>query len=140
MSRPLRWAVVIGGTAIVFLLSFKLGQADPFGWLPDKDSDKVAAAAGFAGAMAAAFGLAGAWWASSGPGGAGAGQTVVRQRARASGTGQITQSGGSPAPGLLDQRARADDDSRVQQTTGTAPGTGTVPGTGTGTGSTAPTS
>ncbi|WP_404957817.1 hypothetical protein [Streptomyces sp. 147326] len=123
MSRPLRWAVVIGGTAIVFLLSFKLGQADPFGWLPDKDSDKVAAAAGFAGAMAAAFGLAGAWWAGSGPGAASAGQTVVRQRARASGTGQITQSGGSPTPGLLDQRARADGDSRVQQTTdtGTAP-------------------
>ncbi|MEU9087858.1 hypothetical protein [Streptomyces sp. NPDC048357] len=125
MSRPLRWAVVIGGTAIVFLLSFKLGQVDPFGWLPDKDSDKVAAAAGFAGAMAAAFGLAGAWWASSGPGATGAGQTVVRQRARASGTGQITQSGGGSAPGLLDQRARADGDSRVQQSTDTAPATGT---------------
>ncbi|MFJ3721915.1 hypothetical protein ACIPYQ_05000 [Streptomyces sp. NPDC090045] len=130
MSRPLRWAVVIGGTAIVFLLSFKLGQAAPFGWLPDKDSDKVAAAAGFAGAMAAAFGLAGAWWAGSGPGAAGAGQTVVRQRARASGTGQITQSGGGSAPDLVDQWARADGDSRVQQTTDTGSST---PGTGTGT-------
>ncbi|MER6201120.1 hypothetical protein ABT234_27605 [Streptomyces sp. NPDC001586] len=135
MSRPLRWAVVIGGTAIVFLLSFKLGQADPFGWLPDKDSDKVAAAAGFAGAMAAAFGLAGAWWAGSGTGAAGAGQTVVRQRARASGTGQITQSGGGSAPDLVDQWARADGDSRVQQTTDTGSST---PGTGAGTG-TAPT-
>ncbi|WP_158754746.1 hypothetical protein [Streptomyces sp. NRRL F-2580] len=125
MSRPLRWAVVIGGTAIVFLLSFKLGQADPFGWLPDKDSDKVAAAAGFAGAMAAAFGLAGAWWASSGPGAAGAGQSVVRQRARASGTGRITQSGGGSAPDVVDQRARADGDSRVRQTADPTPGTGT---------------
>lgn len=116
MSVPVRWVVVLAGTAIVFLVSFKLGQLDPFGWLPDKDADKVAAAAGFGGAMAAAFGLAGAWWASTAQ--AGEGQSLVRQRARASGTAQITQSGGAAAPDRLDQRARADGDSRVRQTGG----------------------
>ncbi|CAM5665283.1 hypothetical protein SAVIM40S_01072 [Streptomyces avidinii] len=116
MSRPLRWVVVMGGTALVFLLSFKLGQADPFGWLPDKDSDNVAAAAGFGGAMAAAFGLAGAWWAGGGQDGEGG--TAVRQRARASGSARITQSGGAAAPDRLDQRARADGDSRVRQSAG----------------------
>ncbi|MFI8363136.1 hypothetical protein ACIGD1_23545 [Streptomyces sp. NPDC085612] len=116
MSRPLRWAVVIAGTALVFLLCFRLGEADPLGWLPDKDSDKVAAAAGFGGAMAAAFGLAGAWWAGNAQ--QTEGGSSVRQRARASGSARIVQSGGAAAPGRLHQSARADGDSRVSQRAG----------------------
>ncbi|MCJ0874168.1 hypothetical protein [Streptomyces sp. AP-93] len=108
MSRPLRWVVVVGGTGIAFLAGFRLGVWDPFGWLPEKDSDRVSAAAGFGGAMAAVCALVGGWW-------AGGGESSLRQRARASGTSRVTQTGGG-ASGPVDQRARADGDSRVQQT------------------------
>lgn len=111
MSRPLRWVVVVGGTAIAFLVGFRLGVWDPFGWLPGKDSDRVSAAAGFGGAVAAVCGALGVWWASGGAGG----ESSLRQRARASGTSRVTQTGGGGS-GPVDQRARADGDSRVQQT------------------------
>ncbi|MFE9566228.1 hypothetical protein ACFYM0_34560 [Streptomyces sp. NPDC006487] len=111
MSLPLRWVVVVGGTGIAFLIGFRLGVWDPFGWLPEKDSDRVSAAAGFGGAMAAVCALVGGWWA----GGGGEGGNSLRQRARASGTSRVTQTGGG-ASGPVDQWARADGDSRVQQT------------------------
>ncbi|MFE4260503.1 hypothetical protein [Streptomyces sp. NPDC056883] len=112
MSRPLKWVVVVGGTGIAFLVGFRLGVWDPFGWLPEKDSDRVSAAAGFGGAMAAVCALVGGWWA----GGGGDGGNSLRQRARASGTSRVTQTGGAPsASGPVDQWARADGDSRVQQ-------------------------
>ncbi|MBT2446116.1 hypothetical protein J7F03_03220 [Streptomyces sp. ISL-43] len=114
MSRPLRWVVVVGGTGIAFLVGFRLGVWDPFGWLPEKESDRVSAAAGFGGAMAAVCALVGGWWA----GGGGDGGSSVRQRARASGTSRITQSAAGGAPGQVEQQARADDDSRVQQNAG----------------------
>lgn len=109
MARPLRWVVVVGATGIAFLVGFRLGVWDPFGWLPEKDSDRVSAAAGFGGAMAAVCALVGGWWAGGG------GENALRQRARASGTSRVTQTGGG-ASGPVDQRARADGDSRVQQT------------------------
>ncbi|MCX5199128.1 hypothetical protein OOK31_35470 [Streptomyces sp. NBC_00249] len=114
MSRPLRWVVVVGGTGIVFLVGFRLGLWDPFGWFPEKDSDRVSAAAGFGGAMAAVCALVGGWWAGEGGGG-----NSVRQRARASGSSRITQSGGGGGP--VDQAARADGESRVRQTGGGEP-------------------
>ncbi|WP_327305235.1 hypothetical protein OG730_18285 [Streptomyces sp. NBC_01298] len=109
MSRPLRWVVVVGGTGVAFLIGFRLGVWDPFGWLPEKDSDRVSAAAGFGGAMAAVCALVGGWWAGGGEG------DSLRQRARASGTSRVTQTGGGGS-GPVDQVARADGDSRVQQT------------------------
>ncbi|MET9853949.1 hypothetical protein ABZY57_13475 [Streptomyces sp. NPDC006450] len=114
MSGPLRWVVVVVSAGIVFLISFRLGVWDPFGWFPEKDSDRVSAAAGFGGAMAAVCALVGGWWAGGGSGGG----NSVRQRARASGTSQVTQTGGTGAPGPVDQRARADGDARVRQTGG----------------------
>ncbi|WP_405980173.1 hypothetical protein [Streptomyces sp. NBC_00158] len=113
MSRPWRWVVVVGATGIGFLIAFKAGQWDPFGWFPEKDSDRVSAAAGFGGAMAAVLALVGGWWAQGGA--AGDGGNSLSQRARASGTSQITQDGGRTAPGRVSQQARADGDSRIQQ-------------------------
>lgn len=122
MSAPLRWVVVVGGTGIVFLIGFRMGLWDPFGWFPEKDSDRVSAAAGFGGVMAAVCGLVGGWWAGGGSGAGPGGGNSVRQRARASGTSRITQTGGTAgtagAPGQVDQQARADGDSRVRQTSG----------------------
>ncbi|MCX5377733.1 hypothetical protein [Streptomyces sp. NBC_00091] len=112
MSRPWRWVVVVGGTGLVFLIAFRLGLWDPFGWLPEKESDRVSAAAGFGGAMAAVAALVGGWWAGGNGGGD---ANSVRQNARASGTSQITQDGGLTTPGRVDQQARADGDARVQQ-------------------------
>lgn len=125
MSRPLRWVVVLVGSAVVFFVCFKLAQVDPFGWLPEKDSDAVAVAAGFAGAMTAAVGLAGGWWAGMAP----VPPTVpvaapvtpersVRQKAEASGTSQISQAGGAAPAGPVDQEATARDNSRIRQTGG----------------------
>ncbi|MFF5704667.1 hypothetical protein ACFY7H_19500 [Streptomyces sp. NPDC012794] len=120
MARPWRWVVVVAATGAGFLIAFRLGLWDPFGWFPEKDSDRASVAAGFGGAMAAVIALVGGWWAGSGAEGGG---NSVRQRARASGTSQITQDGGLPAPGRVDQRARADGDARVQQRGGgEAPG------------------
>ncbi|MEU8436446.1 hypothetical protein AB0F18_26790 [Streptomyces sp. NPDC029216] len=116
MSRPLRWVVVVVGTGVVFLICFRLGTWDPLGWFPDKDSDRVSAAAGFGGAMAAVAALVGGWWA----GGDAGGGNSVRQRARASGTSRITQEGGAATPGRVAQQARADGDSEVRQTGGGA--------------------
>ncbi|GAA3380186.1 hypothetical protein GCM10017750_36850 [Streptomyces racemochromogenes] len=104
--------MVVGATGIGFLIAFKAGQWDPFGWFPEKDSDRVSAAAGFGGAMAAVLALVGGWWAQ---GGAGDGGSSLSQRARASGTSQITQHGGGTAPGGVNQHARADGDSRIEQ-------------------------
>lgn len=109
MSRPWRWVVVVGATGIGFLIAFKFGQWDPFGWFPEKDSDRVSAAGAFGGAMAAVFALVGGWWAG------GSGGSSSSQRARASGTSQITQLVGGAAPGGVNQDARADGDSRVDQ-------------------------
>ncbi|MGE7388752.1 hypothetical protein ACQKM2_25090 [Streptomyces sp. NPDC004126] len=109
MPRPWRWVVVVAATGIGFLIAFKVGQWDPFGLFPEKDSDRVSAAAGFGGAVAAVLALVGGVWA----GGSGGGS--LNQRARASGTSQITQHGGGAAPGGVNQNARADGDSRIDQ-------------------------
>ncbi|WP_159047321.1 hypothetical protein [Streptomyces sp. XY332] len=125
MSRPLRWVVVLVGSAVVFFVCFKLAQADPFGWLPEKDSDAVAVAAGFAGAMTAAVGLAGGWWAGTAPLAPAAPpvpERSVRQVAEASGTSEIRQAGGADPAGPVDQEARARDNSRIRQTGGGEPG------------------
>ncbi|MFD0354855.1 hypothetical protein ACFVHW_14135 [Streptomyces sp. NPDC127110] len=112
MSRPWRWVVVVGATGIGFLIAFGFGQWDPFGWFPEKDSDRVSAAGAFGGAMAAVIALAAGWWAG---GSGGDGGSSLNQRARASGTSQITQDGGRTAPGRVSQQARADGDSRIEQ-------------------------
>ncbi|MER7467148.1 hypothetical protein [Streptomyces sp. NPDC097981] len=113
------------GSAAVFFVFFKLAQADPFGWLPEKDSDTVAVAAGFAGAMTAAVGLAGGWWAGTAPTGPRPVRPVparpVRQKAEASGTSEISQSGGTRPGERLDQEATARDNSRIRQTGGSEP-------------------
>ncbi|MFJ3878545.1 hypothetical protein ACIPW5_13910 [Streptomyces sp. NPDC090077] len=109
MSRPWRWVVVVVATGLGFLIAFKFGQWDPFGLFPEKDSDRVSAAGGFGGAMAAVIALVGGWWA----GGSGAGS--FNQRARASGTSQITQHGSGAGSGGVNQDARADGDSRIDQ-------------------------
>ncbi|EFL15810.1 predicted protein [Streptomyces sp. C] len=109
MSRPWRWVVVVVATGIGFLIAFGFGQWDPFGWFPEKDSDRVSVAGAFAGAMAAVIALAVGWWAG------GSGGNSLNQRARASGTSQITQHGGRAASGGVSQHARADGDSRIEQ-------------------------
>ncbi|MFE2146946.1 hypothetical protein ACFXA3_35370 [Streptomyces sp. NPDC059456] len=136
MSRPLRWVVVVLGSAVVFFVCFKLAQADPFGWLPEKDSDAVAVAAGFAGAMTAAVGLAGGWWAGTAPtrppapapAPAPVSERPVTQFAEASGTSEVSQAGGANPAGPVDQWASARDNSRIRQSGGDDRG-----GTGTGT-------
>ncbi|MDK9501125.1 hypothetical protein QEZ40_007497 [Streptomyces katrae] len=112
MSRPWRWVVVVVATGIGFLIAFEFGQWDPFGWFPEKESDRISVAGAFGGAMAAVIALAVGWWAG---GSGGDGGNSVRQRARASGTSQISQDGGRTAPGRVDQQARADGDSRIEQ-------------------------
>ncbi|RSS60430.1 hypothetical protein EF912_10170 [Streptomyces sp. WAC07061] len=96
-------------TGIGFLIAFGFGQWDPFGWFPEKDSDRISVAGAFAGAMAAVIALAVGWWAG------GSGGSSSSQRARASGTSQINQSVGGAAPGGVNQHARADGDSRIDQ-------------------------
>ncbi|MFJ3201654.1 hypothetical protein [Streptomyces sp. NPDC086989] len=121
MSRPLRWVVVVVGSAVVFFVCFGLARADPFGWLPQEDSDAVAVAAGFAGAMTAALGLAGGWWAGTAPTGPAATplpERPVRQKATASGTSQISQAAGARPAGPVEQEATARDDSRIRQSGG----------------------
>ncbi|MEU9718376.1 hypothetical protein [Streptomyces sp. NPDC047976] len=116
MSRPWRWVVVVVATGIGFLIAFGFGQWDPFGWFPEKDSDRISAAGAFGGAMAAVIALAVGWWAG---GGGGDGGSSLTQRARSSGTSQITQDGGGAAgTGRVSQQARADDDSRIRQSRG----------------------
>lgn len=100
--------------AVVFTVAYGMARLDPLNWLPHKDSDAVAVAAAFAGAVAAAVVAAGAWWASD----AGTSSGSASQRARASDRARIVQEHGQESPSEVRQRAEGSGDSEIRQSRG----------------------
>ncbi|MEU9108213.1 hypothetical protein AB0D54_28570 [Streptomyces xanthophaeus] len=136
MSRTVRWIVVVLGAVVVFGGCFWLGRIDPFGWVPDKDSDAIAVAGVFAGAMTTIALAAGGAWAAAGapatppappitppppapPAPQAPGTPYTRQVAKADRKGKITQVGaGGGASEQTDQHAEADRRAEVEQRVG----------------------
>ncbi|MGW9375254.1 hypothetical protein ACWGVR_35165 [Streptomyces xanthophaeus] len=133
MSRTVRWIVVVVGAVVLFGGCFWLGRIDPFGWVPDKDSDEIAAAGVFAATMTTIALGAGAAWATAGapatppavppppapPAPQAPGTPYTRQVAKADRKGKITQVGaGGGASEQTDQHAEADRRAEVEQRVG----------------------
>ncbi|WP_272259815.1 hypothetical protein [Streptomyces xanthophaeus] len=133
MSRTVRWIVVVVGAVVLFGGCFWLGRIDPFGWVPDRDSDEIAAAGVFAATMTTIALGAGAAWATAGapatppavppppapPAPQAPGTPYTRQVAKADRKGKITQVGaGGGASEQTDQHAEADRRAEVEQRVG----------------------
>lgn len=94
----------------MFGLCFGVARLDPFDWLPQKDSDAVAVAAGFAAVMATAELAFGTWWA------VGDGQRrSVRQQVRARERSNVVQESGVVNPHEVNQDIDAGGDAVVRQ-------------------------
>lgn len=97
MARWARWLVAIAATVMTCIAALWVVRVVPFPGLPHADADRWVVAGVIATIAATAVLAATSWWAQRDrTGGSDAGQqkASVRQQARASGRGSITQIGG----------------------------------------------
>ncbi|MFF4230565.1 hypothetical protein [Streptomyces sp. NPDC001820] len=134
-SRQARWVVGVASSLVAFGLLLWLGQAAPFGWLPDGEPERWAVVVAFATLGATAVLAAMGWWAAQAPAASPASGREVRLSAKASGSGRVTQTAGShyrtpstgqpatggaapPLPEHVRMKATATEDGRIDQAGG----------------------
>lgn len=123
MARWARWTVTVVTAAVVFGVCLWGARSVSFELMADAtEADRWAVAAAFAAVVATAVAAAVGWWAGREDR---SGESVVSQRATASGRGRAVQvgrdqnasdtPGAGSVPGRVDQYAKVSDDASVTQ-------------------------